>query len=86
VDVILYNIEKMQQYQQQYYQYLQFEIDTINIRDAENKNRAELEKVIPVDPFIDRDTAQFNSKPYYYYFLTDIDPINKVQNVIFCPK
>lgn len=50
--------------QQQYYQYLQSEIDKINIRDAENKKRAELEKVIPVEPFLNRETVEFNEQRF----------------------
>jgi hypothetical protein len=54
------------QSQQQYYQYLQSEIERINKREEEDKRRSYLREVIPVDPFVDSSTGQLDEAKFQH--------------------
>jgi hypothetical protein len=53
-------MQVQQQNRERYYQYLQFEIDRINKRELEDKRRVQLQEIIPIDPFVDSKTGQFD--------------------------
>jgi hypothetical protein len=55
---------QVQQQREEPYQYMQSEIDRINKREEENKRRAQLQEIIPIERFVDSKTGHLDEAKF----------------------